>query len=47
MAHTKEVPNLVINIPEMDEYYFGKLIYFQNPVEFLVFIGCKPFDQPG
>ena len=33
MAHTSgNVPNLVINIPEMNEYYFGKLIYFfKNP----------------
>ncbi len=29
MAHTKGgVPNLVISLPEMNEYYFGKLIYF-------------------
>lgn len=50
MAHTKGgVPNLVINIPEMDEYYFGKLIYFfQKSCGISGYLlGVNPFDQPG
>jgi glucose-6-phosphate isomerase len=43
------VPNLMINIPEMNEYYLGQLFYF---FEFACgvsgyVLGINPFDQPG
>ncbi len=43
------VPNLVVNIPEQNEYYLGQLFYF---FEFAVgvsgyLLGINPFDQPG
>ena len=50
MAHTSgNVPNLVINIPEMNEYYFGQLIYFFEKACGIsgYLLGVNPFDQPG
>ena len=50
IAHTKgQVPNLVINIPEMNEYYLGKLIYFFEKACAIsgYILGVNPFDQPG
>lgn len=50
LAHTKgNVPNLVINMPELNEYYFGKLIYFFEKACALsgYLLGVNPFDQPG
>lgn len=50
MAHTKGgVPNLVISLPEMNEYYFGKLIYFFEKSCAIsgYILGVNPFDQPG
>ncbi len=50
LAHTDgNVPNLMINIPEQDEFYLGELFYF---FEFAVgisgyMLGVNPFDQPG
>lgn len=43
------VPNLIINIPQMDEYYFGKLIYFFEKACGIsgYMLGVNPFDQPG
>ena len=43
------VPNLIINIPEMNEYYFGKLIYFFEKACGIsgYLLGVNPFDQPG
>ncbi|MDK2917713.1 MAG: glucose-6-phosphate isomerase [Candidatus Petromonas sp.] len=43
------VPNLVINIPKMDEYYFGKLVYFFEKACGIsgYLLGVNPFDQPG
>jgi glucose-6-phosphate isomerase len=43
------VPNLMLNIPEMNEYYLGQLFYF---FEFACgvsgyVLGINPFDQPG
>ncbi len=43
------VPNLVVNIPEQNEFYLGQLFYF---FEFAVgvsgyMLGINPFDQPG
>ena len=50
LAHIKgEVPNIIINIPEMNEKYFGKLIYFfQKSCAISGYLmGVNPFDQPG
>lgn len=50
MAHSSgNVPNLVINIPEMNEYYFGKLIYFFEKACAIsgYMLGVNPFNQPG
>ncbi|MCW6662026.1 glucose-6-phosphate isomerase [Aerococcaceae bacterium NML201209] len=50
LAHTDgQVPNLVVNIPTMDAYTLGHLVYF---FEIAVAIsgylnGVNPFDQPG
>ncbi len=50
LAHTDgEVPNLIINIPEADEYYLGQLFYF---FEFACgvsgyILDVNPFNQPG
>ncbi len=50
IAHTKGgVPNLVINLPELNEYYLGKLIYFFEKSCAIsgYILGVNPFDQPG
>ncbi len=50
LAHTDgNVPNLMINIPEVDEFYLGELFYF---FEFACgvsgyLLGVNPFNQPG
>jgi glucose-6-phosphate isomerase len=50
LAHTDgNVPNLMVNIPEQNEFYLGELFYFY---EFACGIsgylsGVNPFDQPG
>ena len=50
LAHTDgNVPNLLVNIPEQNEYYLGQLFYF---FEFACGIsgyisGVNPFNQPG
>lgn len=50
LAHTDgNVPNLVINLPEENEFYIGQLFYF---FEFACgvsgyMLGVNPFDQPG
>lgn len=43
------VPILNINIPKLDEYHFGKLIYFFEKSCALSghILGINPFDQPG
>jgi len=43
------VPNLVINIPELSEFYYGKLIYFFEKACAIsgYMLGVNPFDQPG
>jgi glucose-6-phosphate isomerase len=43
------VPNLIVNIPEQNEFYLGELFYF---FEFACgisgyILGINPFDQPG
>ncbi len=42
-------PNLIINIPKLSEYYFGKLIYFFERACGIsgYMLGVNPFDQPG
>lgn len=50
MAHVDgNVPNLIINIPTLDEYYFGKLLYFFEKACGLsgYLLGVNPFNQPG
>lgn len=50
LAHTDgQVPNLMITIPEVNEYYLGQLFYF---FEFACgvsgyLLGVNPFNQPG
>ena len=50
LAHTDgNVPNLVVKIPEQNEFYLGELFYF---FEFAVgvsgyILGVNPFNQPG
>ncbi len=50
LAHTDgKVPNLMIHIPDQNEYYLGQLFYF---FEFACgvsgyMLGVNPFDQPG
>lgn len=47
--HNGNVPNLVINVPYMDEYYLGKLIYFFEKACAIsgYILGVNPFNQPG
>ena len=50
LAHTDgQVPNCMINVPEINEYYLGQLFYF---FEFACgvsgyILGVNPFNQPG
>ena len=50
LAHTDgNVPNLMVRIPEQNEFYLGELFYF---FEFAVgisgyLLGVNPFNQPG
>ena len=49
-AHTDgDVPNIIINIPEMNAYYFGYLVYFFEKACGIsgYMLGVNPFDQPG
>lgn len=43
------VPNIIINVPEVNEYYFGKLVYlFEKACGVSGYVlGVNPFDQPG
>ncbi len=43
------VPNMVLNIPEMNAYYFGNLVYFFEKACGIsgYLLGVNPFDQPG
>ncbi len=50
LAHTDgQVPNLIINIPQLDEYNFGYLVYFFEKACALsgYLLGVNPFNQPG
>lgn len=43
------VPNLVVNVPELNEYHFGYLLYFFEKACAMsgYLLGVNPFDQPG
>ncbi len=50
LAHTDgDVPNLIVEIPEMDAYTFGYLVYFFEKACAIsgYLLGVNPFDQPG
>lgn len=50
LAHTDGgVPNLIVNIPELNEYWFGNLVYFFEKACGIsgYLLGVNPFDQPG
>ena len=50
LAHTDgNVPNLIVNIPEQNEFYIGELLYmyeFSCGVSGYI-LGVNPFNQPG
>ncbi len=49
-AHTDgNVPNITINIPKLNEYYIGQLLYFfqYSAAISAKLLGVNPFDQPG
>ncbi len=43
------VPNLVLTVPELSEYYFGSMVYFFEKACAIsgYLMGVNPFDQPG
>ncbi len=50
LAHTDGgVPNLIVNLPELNEYTFGYLVYFFEKACAMsgYLLGVNPFDQPG
>ena len=50
IAHTEGgVPNIVLEMPEMNEYEFGYLVYFFEKACAIsgYLLGVNPFDQPG
>ncbi|MRG85203.1 glucose-6-phosphate isomerase [Salinibacillus xinjiangensis] len=50
LAHTDgQVPNLVIEIPQLDAFTFGYLVYFFEKACAIsgYLLGVNPFDQPG
>lgn len=50
LAHTDgDVPNVILEIPEVSPYYFGRLVYFFEYACGLsgYMLGVNPFDQPG
>lgn len=50
LAHTDgNVPNLVFDIPKLDAYTFGYLVYFFEKACAMsgYLLGVNPFDQPG
>lgn len=50
LAHTDGgVPNLVINIPKLNPYYYGQMVYFFEKACGIsgYLLGVNPFDQPG
>ena len=51
MAHVEEgkVPNIMIEVPTLDEYYLGQLIFFFEKACGIsgYMLGVNPFNQPG
>lgn len=50
LAHNDgQVPNIIINIPQLTPYYFGYLVYFFEKACGLsgYILGVNPFNQPG
>ncbi|UJL45147.1 glucose-6-phosphate isomerase [Virgibacillus sp. NKC19-16] len=50
LAHTDgDVPNLVVEVPEIDAYTFGYMVYFFEKACAIsgYLLGVNPFDQPG
>jgi len=50
LAHSDGgVPNLVLNVPELNAYYFGNMVYFFEKACGIsgYLLGVNPFDQPG
>lgn len=50
LAHTDgDVPNLVLTLPDMTAYTFGKMVYFFEKACGIsgYLLGVNPFDQPG
>jgi len=50
LAHTDgDVPNLIVEIPALDAYSFGYLVYFFEKACAIsgYLLGVNPFDQPG
>lgn len=50
LAHSDGgVPNLIVTIPELNEYTFGYLVYFFEKACAMsgYLLGVNPFDQPG
>lgn len=50
LAHTDgQVPNLIVNLPDMTAYTFGYLVYFFEIACGVsgYLLGVNPFDQPG
>jgi glucose-6-phosphate isomerase len=50
LAHTDGgVPNLIVNIPQLDAFTFGYLVYFFEKACAMsgYLLGVNPFDQPG
>lgn len=43
------VPNIIINVPAIDAYHFGNLVYFFEKACAVsgYMLGINPFDQPG
>ena len=50
LAHTEGgVPNVILEMPQMDEFHLGYLIYFFEKACALsgYMLGVNPFNQPG
>jgi glucose-6-phosphate isomerase len=50
LAHTDGgVPNLILTLPELTEFYYGQMIYFFEKACAIsgYLLGVNPFDQPG
>src|SRR5690606_38343328 len=50
LAHTDgNVPNLIVNLPDMSPYMFGYMVYFFEIACGVsgYLLGVNPFDQPG